>query len=125
VNKISLCIALVALALLAACSDRVEVSPPPTKKVMQVTRDTADAATIAIGRGIYEANCAACHASGAMHAPKVGNKADWEEPISDGLDTLVENAIKGIGQMPAKGGNPQLNEAEIRAAIQYMIQQSK
>jgi len=124
-HKIALLFALIPFVVLAACNDSVDTSTPPAKKALEVARDTAADAAIVVGRGTYETNCAGCHASGVMNAPKVGNKADWEEPISDGLDTLVENAINGIGQMPPKGGNPKLSKEEIRAAIQYMIQQSQ
>jgi len=37
----------------------------------------------------------------------------------------VQTAIKGKGAMPPKGGNPALSEEEVRAAVNYMIEQSR
>lgn len=124
-NKIALLLALIPLVFLAACDNSVDTSAAPAQKALQVAKDTAADAAIANGRNIYEGTCAGCHATGVMNAPKVGNKADWAEPITDGIDTLVENAINGIGQMPPKGGNAKLSKEEIRAAVEYMIQQSR
>jgi len=37
---------------------------------------------------------------------------------------LVNNAIKGIRTMPAKGGNPSLSDEEVAAAVIWMANQS-
>ncbi|MBC7781842.1 MAG: cytochrome c5 family protein [Proteobacteria bacterium] len=65
--------------------------------------------------------CAACHVSGAAGAPKSGDKAAWAPRIKKGEEALVASALKGIGAMPARGGNPTLTDAQIRAAVQYQI----
>lgn len=83
------------------------------------------AAELATGKQIYEKSCMACHTSGVMGAPKTGDKAAWKGHIADGADHMVKNAIKGIGKMPAKGGNAKLTDAEVKAAVLYMIEQSK
>lgn len=68
--------------------------------------------------------CAACHASGALGAPKIGNNADWAPRIKQGFDTMVKNAINGIRQMPPKGGNPDLSDTEVARAVAFMGNQS-
>jgi cytochrome c5 len=76
------------------------------------------------GKEIVEAVCSACHMSGALGAPKIGDKAAWSTHIPHGLDHLTQNAIKGIKQMPARGGNPDLTDLEIARAIVVMANQS-
>jgi len=77
------------------------------------------------GQKIYQGTCIACHGTGAAGAPKFGNKADWAPRIALGMDTLLNVALHGKGAMPPKGGNPALSEADIRAAIEYMVSHSK
>ena len=70
---------------------------------------------------IYDKVCAACHATGTLGAPRVGDKAQWEPRFAQGLDTLVTHATNGIRAMPAKGGDPSLTEANLKDAIVYML----
>lgn len=76
------------------------------------------------GDEVYKQVCAACHASGALNAPKLGDKAAWAPLIKQGLETLTRDAIKGIRQMPARGGNPDLTDIEVTRAIVHMVNQS-
>jgi len=78
-----------------------------------------------IGQSVYTKSCAACHTSGVMGAPKVGDKDAWSALISEGVDTLTHNSIKGKGKMPAKGGNMKLTDEEVKAAVAYMMEMSK
>jgi cytochrome c5 len=76
------------------------------------------------GEAVFKAVCAACHATGAAGAPKVGDAGAWSARISQGFDTLKEHALKGFRGMPAKGGNPDLDDVEVERAIVYMANQS-
>ena len=76
------------------------------------------------GKQVVEAVCAACHATGAKGAPKIGNKKAWAKLASRGLAGLTQSALQGIRQMPSHGGNPQLSDVEIQRAITYMVNQS-
>ncbi|MEI7969379.1 MAG: cytochrome c oxidase subunit II [Betaproteobacteria bacterium] len=73
------------------------------------------------GKKTYEGLCAACHMAGVAGAPKVGDKSAWSARIAQGEGTLHEHAIKGIRMMPAKGGNPALSDAEVKAAVTHMV----
>lgn len=73
----------------------------------------------------YRTACMACHATGAAGAPKTGDKAAWKARIAKGMDTLVKHAIDGIGAMPPKGGRPNLTDAQIKAVVTYMVNESK
>lgn len=72
------------------------------------------------GADVYTAACAACHASGAAGAPKFGDAGAWGARIKQGYDTLVSHAVKGIRSMPAKGGNPDLDDIEVARAVAHM-----
>lgn len=71
---------------------------------------------------VYNTGCLACHASGAAGAPKFRIAADWTDRLSQGIDTVYANAINGKGSMPAKGLCPTCSDAEIKAAVDYMIE---
>lgn len=104
---------------------RVAVADP-SAKVAAAAQQSAKAATAAqqSPEEIYGSVCAACHDAGVLQAPKTGSKEDWEPRLAQGLDTLVSNAVNGIRAMPAKGGNPNLSEEDIRKAVVYMLGES-
>jgi cytochrome c5 len=72
------------------------------------------------GDAVYKATCAACHESGAAGAPKFGDAGAWSARIAKGQDTLFDHALKGFNAMPAKGGNPDLDDVEVERAVVYM-----
>lgn len=76
------------------------------------------------GAEVYNAACVACHGSGAAGAPKVGDSGAWSKRIAQGYDTLVSHAVKGIRGMPAKGGNPDLDDLEVARAVVHMANAS-
>jgi cytochrome c5 len=76
------------------------------------------------GKEIVEAVCGACHTAGVLGAPKIGDKATWAPRLKLGLANLTQNAVKGVRQMPPRGGNPDLSDFEIGRAIVYMANQS-
>ena len=86
---------------------------------------SASSADLAKGKQVVEGTCAACHGSGVLGAPKIGNKADWAPRIKKGLATLEKHALHGFKQMPAKGGKASLSDQQVKDAIEYMISQSK
>ena len=77
------------------------------------------------GEKLYKSTCFACHAAGVAGAPKFGDKAAWEPYIKTGIDTMVGVAMKGKGAMPPKGGAANGSEADIRAAVEYMVHAAK
>lgn len=77
------------------------------------------------GKQVYNTSCLACHSTGAAGAPKVGDKAAWSPRIGKGMDTLLTNAVNGINAMPPKGTCFACSEDDLRAAIEYMVAQSR
>jgi cytochrome c5 len=72
------------------------------------------------GEALYKQACFACHATGVANAPKLGDKAAWAPRVQQGVPALVQSALKGKGAMPPKGGST-ASDAEIRAAVEYMV----
>lgn len=72
------------------------------------------------GEAVYTATCSACHATGAAGSPKFGDAAAWGPRIAQGFETLVKHATEGLRAMPAKGGNPDLDDIEVARAVAYM-----
>ena len=81
------------------------------------------------GEKTYKMACFACHGTGAAGAPKFADKAAWKDRIAQGNDTLYKHAIEGYkgktGFMPAKGGRTDLSDADVKAAVDYMVSGSK
>lgn len=80
-------------------------------------------------QAVYERACAACHSGGFggffTGAPKTGKKSDWEPLLVKGVDGLVASTLKGVGKMEARGGCADCSDADIRAAVEYMVAKSR
>ncbi|MDN5874438.1 MAG: c-type cytochrome [Sinobacteraceae bacterium] len=78
------------------------------------------------GKQVVANVCSACHGSGMLGAPKIGDSADWGKRFKTqgGLDGLEKHAIHGLGNMPPRGGDSSLSDQEIHDAIKYMLSKS-
>lgn len=77
------------------------------------------------GQAIYNAVCMACHDTGVANAPKIGDSEAWSTRLKKGTDTLYSHVINGFNAMPPKGGDPSLSDAEVKAAVDYLIEASQ
>jgi cytochrome c5 len=81
------------------------------------------------GKTIFGNLCTTCHSNAATGAPTITDKGAWAPRIAQGLDTLVKHATEGFtgakGMMPAKGGNPALTDAQVKATVEWMVGQVK
>ncbi|HWT16241.1 MAG TPA: c-type cytochrome [Patescibacteria group bacterium] len=115
-----------------------EVAAPVTDAVATdaVATDAAAATSsepvavaAADGEAVYKKACVACHGAGIAGAPKIGDAADWGPRVAQGDALMLEHAVKGFtgkkGMMPAKGGFVTLSDDEVKAAIDYMVANSK
>lgn len=71
------------------------------------------------GDEVFKAQCAACHATGAAGAPKMGDAAAWAPRIKTGYEALLNSALKGKGAMSPQGGG-NFETIEIGRALVYM-----
>lgn len=72
------------------------------------------------GEQVYTEICSSCHGSGALGSPKFQDAGAWAKRITQGYDTLLNNALKGIRKMPARGGEPDLTDLEVARAMVHM-----
>ncbi|MFN0313624.1 MAG: cytochrome c oxidase subunit II [Burkholderiales bacterium] len=106
-----------------------------SQKAKQPASAAAPAAVVAVaapaaaapagGKATYEKTCQMCHLPGLMNAPKLGDKAAWAARIAQGNETLYEHALKGFKTMPPKGGAMDVPDADVKAAVDYMVQAAK
>jgi cytochrome c5 len=75
------------------------------------------------GKSVYDATCNVCHAAGVAGAPRTGDKAAWAPRLKAGVSALYAASIKGKNAMPPKGGNLALTDADVNAAVDYMVGQ--
>jgi cytochrome c5 len=107
------------------------------RAAMQAAQDAAKAAAASQvayggttdGKEIFGQLCHTCHETGAGGAPKISDKAAWASRVAQGVETLDKHAIEGFtgksGMMPAKGGNPALTDAQVKATVTWMVDQVK
>src|SRR5437660_1312186 len=108
-------------------------APPPSAPPPPAPAAGAPAPAIAgakaDGKKIYDTTCVACHGPGIAGAPKFGDKSAWTARIKEGNNTLYTHAIQGFqgkgGVMPPKGGNTTLADADVKAAVDYMVSAAK
>jgi len=107
----------------------------PACQQQEPTEKTADVATpqaremaagpaktgLPEGQLVYQDACASCHETGIQGAPITGRSDAWADLLIKGPEKLVQNTLQGIGNMPPRGGVPGLSDAEIAAAVKYMI----
>lgn len=136
---------LLLFSLLAAC-DKPKPAPlpsalstapeyAPAEAPPAVAAATPEAGSVILAQGgdtgkkVYDKTCVACHLAGVAGAPKFGDKAMWAPRIAQGMDTLYTHSIKGFqgkaGVMPPKGGNMALSDAEVKAAVDYMVSNAR
>ncbi len=117
-------------------------TPAPTTETAAATSSSAPAATTAAapatdtaqqaapaasidGEKIYRSICFSCHDVGIANSPKLGDKAVWAPRLAAGQASLYTHALNGLNAMPAKGGNPALSDAEVKAAVDWMAAQAQ
>lgn len=86
-------------------------------------KDASDVSTLKTGEQVFQAQCAACHATGAAGAPKLGDAAAWGPRLPQGYAALLNAALKGKGNMGPQGGGD-FSDLEIGRAVVYMANQS-
>jgi cytochrome c5 len=106
-------------APVAAAPVTVAAAPAPSAAAPAASGDSGK------GKSIFDTTCMACHATGAAGAPKIGDKAAWAPRLKEGMPAVYGIAMKGKGAMPPKGGNGTLSEADVKAAVDYMVSKVK
>lgn len=96
--------------------------PPPAPSLWETPLEDA---ALERGRVVWRGTCIDCHATGLGGAPLIGNRELWAPRIAKGKPVLFEHALRGfygkVGEMPARGGNAELSDEQVVAAVQFMI----
>jgi cytochrome c5 len=81
----------------------------------------------AAGEAVYKKACVSCHMTGAAGAPKLSDASAWAARIEKGPAALVQSAMTGVPgtAMMARGACGACSDADIKAAVDYMIAQSR
>ncbi|CAB3765122.1 c-type cytochrome [Paraburkholderia humisilvae] len=108
-----------AAAAVAALASVPQSAAPAAGGDAQQSADASQA-----GKALYQSVCQACHAAGVLNAPKFGDKEAWAPRLKDPIDTIYNYALHGKGAMPPKGGS-NASDADVKAAVDYMISQVK
>ena len=110
-------------------AEKPVVAAPETAAPATVAAAASAAAIPAAGKAdgkkIYDTTCTVCHGTGVAGAPKFGDKAAWAPRLKTGMDSIYKIALGGKGAMPAKGGNTALSDADVKAAVDYMVAAAK
>lgn len=93
---------------------QLKIAPPKVSAVSPLT-----------GKNIYQKICSDCHATGEVRSPRFGDSKAWSARTAKGLNTLYEHALEGFKFMPPKGTCDRCSDDEIKAAVRYMVEQSK
>ena len=126
------CLSGFALAQAGHAGDPVAVEHPPypekgLKGLVKAERlPVSDHAVLQRGAMIWDQNCRICHGTGNFGTPKITGSKFWAPRIEQGLPVLFAHAINGFlspsgGNMPAKGGNTDLSDDDVRAAVRFMV----
>lgn len=77
--------------------------------------------TLEDGKRIYQSNCSVCHDAGFKKAPKPGDIDTWRPIVNAGFIAAYTNVETGINGHPPHGACPTCTDAELIAAIKYMM----
>lgn len=125
-NRSSLLAAVALTLVLAACGDKKPAEAPAAAPVAAAPAAPAENT---VGKSVFGKVCSMCHAIGAAGAPKPGDKADWGPRIAQGNAVLHKHALEGFtgakGVMPPRGANAALTDDEVKAAVAFMVDQSR
>jgi len=99
-------------------------SEPPPPELSDEPEPVAQTQSVSPGAAVYQKACSVCHAAGIGDAPIPGDLNAWSARLAQGRDALLTSALEGKGVMPPKGGQLQLGDDEVAAAVDFMIEQS-
>ncbi len=100
--------------LLTACTRLLSIA------VFTAATSTPSLAQLKTGETVYRSTCMACHDTGLLQAPKLGDVKAWKPLIEEGQDALSAHAFVGVRAMPAQGGDSSLSLEEFSRAVAWM-----
>ncbi len=105
----------------------LQIANSPTLPAAEVASEAPPASNGTDGEAVYRRNCQACHgANGRGALPGVPNFTHPRGPLVKSDVELMRSIRAGLQSpgtamaMPAKGGNPSLNEKELQAVLKFI-----
>ncbi|WP_428356720.1 c-type cytochrome [Methyloprofundus sp.] len=98
-----------------------------SKQPRNLPQRLADQPRLKRGEQVYANVCVICHLNGEAGAPRIGDQANWEQRLASsdrGLSSFYSHAINGFNKMPVKGACVTCNDADVTAAVDYLLYQS-
>lgn len=92
--------------------------------VFAVATSTSSLAQLKSGEAVYQSTCMACHDTGLLQAPKLGDVKAWKPLIEEGQDVLSAHAFVGVRAMPAQGGDSNLSLEDFSRAVAWMARKA-
>lgn len=110
------------LALMMGCSrGNEETNTPVATESSSVRAEAWRESQMITGQEVYEAACASCHDEADSGAPLMGNRDAWSPRSDLWAGVLTGHAESGYLGMPEKGGHGELTDAEVSAAVEYIL----
>ena len=94
----------------------------PVAAVMALVSDAQAAPDLGSGEAVYNSVCQACHTTGVLNSPKLGDPAGWETRLPKGKEAMYQSVLNGLNLMPPKGGRPDLSDEQIQMAVDYLLE---
>ena len=122
-------VAVFAGVLLVGCAEPADQSPTSAKPTATVAMTPAEVTTNTTAvetaprsaEAIVNQYCAVCHARGLYNAPKIGDAVAWQAKLAEGRDHLWQVVLHGEKAMPPRGNCHDCSDAELRAAMDYLL----
>ena len=105
-------------------AEAIEERLSPVANAGYTFKDASGPKVLQSAEAIYTSTCVACHGAGVAGAPKFGDAGAWTARLAQGYDTVLKHALEGLRAMPAKGGNPDLDDVEVARAVVYIANAS-
>lgn len=95
---------------------------PVAAASVALVSDAQAAPDLDSGEVVYNAVCQACHTTGVLNSPKLGDPAGWGDRLSKGKEAMYQSVLNGLNLMPPKGGRPDLSDEQVKMAVDYMLE---
>ena len=112
-------LALLSLMLLTGCGESDKAAVPEMPRL--------ENSPVGAGRSVWMGTCRNCHLTGVGGAPAVTNATEWERRLAKGKEQLLQSVLQGVNapdgsvRMPPRGGNSQLTDDQVKAALEYKL----
>ena len=75
------------------------------------------------GKKYYDLICSGCHDAGAMGAPELGNREQWEAILEQPRELTRDRVMNGYNAMPERGLCYTCSETGLMEIVDYMFEQ--